>query len=66
VPAELITLEGRVRERLRRTAEDILAIGEDLIRAKALVGHGSFGAWLELTSQQVVDFRGGNLRWKSP
>jgi len=47
VPAELITLEGRVRERLRRTAEDILAIGEDLIRAKALVGHGSFGAWLD-------------------
>ncbi len=45
--AELVSLATRVRERLQRSASDILAIGEDLIRAKALLGHGRFGAWLD-------------------
>jgi hypothetical protein len=45
--AELSALAGRVSERLGRTAADILAIGADLIRAKALLGHGRFGPWLD-------------------
>jgi hypothetical protein len=40
-------LVERVRSRLQRSTEDILAIGADLIRAKALVGHGGFGAWID-------------------
>src|SRR5262249_51205151 len=40
-------ITDRVRGRLRRTAEDILAIGEDLTHAKAILGHGNFGAWLD-------------------
>ncbi len=45
--AELSALAERVRGRLQRTASDIIAIGADLIQAKALLGHGSFGAWLD-------------------
>jgi hypothetical protein len=45
--AELESVAGRVRDRLRRTAADVIAIGEDLIRAKALLGHGGFGSWLD-------------------
>ncbi len=45
--AELGAIEGRVRERLRRSAADLLAIGADLIRAKSLLSHGRFGPWLD-------------------
>jgi hypothetical protein len=44
---ELSTIAQRVREGLKRTANDIIAIGADLIRAKALLGHGGFGPWLD-------------------
>jgi hypothetical protein len=44
---ELATLTERVRTTLRRSAADLLAIGADLNRAKALLGHGSFGPWLD-------------------
>src|SRR5437773_1047518 len=44
---ELATLTERVRTTLRRSAADILAIGADLRRAKGLLGHGSFGPWLD-------------------
>ena len=46
--AELGALTERVQQGLRRTAEDIIAIGADLIRAKALSGHGRFGSWLDV------------------
>jgi hypothetical protein len=42
-----LELTPRIRERLKRTTEDIVTVGSDLIRAKELLGHGSFGAWLE-------------------
>jgi hypothetical protein len=45
--AELAALAPRIRERLKRTAEDVVAIGVDLLRAKELLVHGSFGTWLE-------------------
>jgi hypothetical protein len=38
---------SQVRERLKRTAEDVVATGIDLLRAKELLVHGSFGTWLE-------------------
>ncbi len=44
---ELTTIASRVKEGLRRTAADLLAIGADLNRAKMLVGHGNFGPWLD-------------------
>ena len=44
---ELSGIAERVRGRLQRSATDILAIGADLIRAKALLGHGHFGDWLD-------------------
>ena len=45
--AELSDIAARVRGRLQRSAGDILAIGSELIRAKALLGHGHFGDWLD-------------------
>jgi hypothetical protein len=44
---ELASITIRVRETLQRTAAEILAVGADLIRAKALLGHGRFGPWLD-------------------
>jgi hypothetical protein len=44
---ELAAITMRVRETLQRTAAEILAVGADLIRAKALLGHGRFGPWLD-------------------
>lgn len=37
----------RIRVRMRRTAEDIVEIGRDLIAVKASLPHGAFGPWLE-------------------
>lgn len=36
----------RIRERLRRTLEDIIQVGFDLAKVKAVLGHGSFYRWL--------------------
>jgi hypothetical protein len=65
--AELSALAGQVRERLGRTSADILAIGADLIRAKTLLGHGSFGAWLDrefsLTQRSAEQFMSAARRF---
>lgn len=45
-----VVLEGRaarIKERVHRTRQDLIGIGEELIGAKAELGHGQFGAWLE-------------------
>jgi hypothetical protein len=34
-------------ERLKRTAEDIIEIGRDLIAVKVKLGHGNFGDWIK-------------------
>lgn len=39
---------GRIKERIRRTAQDIVDIGEDLIEVKDRLEHGQFGLWLKL------------------
>lgn len=38
----------RIKLRMHRTAEDIVAIGRDLIAAKAALPHGRFGDWLAI------------------
>jgi hypothetical protein len=37
----------RIRERMKRTVEDVIQIGRDLIKVKAVLGHGVFGKWLK-------------------
>ncbi len=37
----------RIRLRLRRTAEDIIEIGRDLISVKKDIGHGNFLPWID-------------------
>lgn len=37
-----------IKERVRRSREDILAIGERLADIKQRLGHGAFGRWLEV------------------
>ena len=44
---ELFRLTARVRDGLRRSAGDIISIGQDLLAAKKLLGHGKFGGWLD-------------------
>ena len=37
---ELTEIAERIRMRIRRTAEDIIAIGQDLTQVKGQLGHG--------------------------
>ena len=37
---------GEIRERIKRTANDLVEIGERLTDVKARLGHGRFGQWL--------------------
>ncbi|SRR6266487_3820059 len=36
-----------IHARLKRTAEDVIAIGQDLIAVKAHLGHGQFQNWIQ-------------------
>jgi phage N-6-adenine-methyltransferase len=49
-----------IQARLKRTAEDIIAIGQDLIEVKARLSHGQFEGWLrsefEMTQMSAVRF----------
>lgn len=49
-----------IHARLKRTAEDIIAIGQDLLEVKARLGHGSFGKWLQsefgMTDRHALNF----------
>ena len=37
----------RIRLRMKRTSEDIIEIGKDMIEVKKRINHGQFGFWLE-------------------
>jgi hypothetical protein len=59
---EVHAIVGRIRKSLRRVLESAVAIGRDLSRARDLVGHGNFLAWLkrefpgsERTAQSYMD-----------
>jgi hypothetical protein len=43
---ELYTAAGRIRERLARSASDIVAIGFEFLVVKERLPHGAFAAWL--------------------
>lgn len=45
--AETRAAAERIRVRMKRTAEDIVAIGQDLIAIKQRLPHGAFGRWLD-------------------
>jgi hypothetical protein len=36
----------RIRERVKKTVEDIIEVGNDLLAVKEALEHGHFGAWL--------------------
>ncbi len=44
---EMEEIADRIRARVRRTAEDIIAVGADLTRVKAQIGHGKFLDWID-------------------
>ena len=37
----------RIRERVKKTVEDIIEVGNDLLAVKEALGHGQFGPWLK-------------------
>lgn len=45
---------SEIKERVRKSREDILAIGERLIEVKERLGHGSFGEWLQAEFEWTV------------
>ena len=45
---QVVQATERIKLRLKRTAEDIIAIGQDLILIKAELGHGKFMPWIEM------------------
>ena len=44
---EMEEIAERIRRRVRRAAEDIIAVGQDLITVKAQLGHGRFLEWID-------------------
>lgn len=47
VAIEVREAAQRIKLRLRRSAEDIIEIGKDLLAVKARIGHGNFLPWIE-------------------
>jgi hypothetical protein len=37
----------RIRQKVKQTLEDLIAVGNDLLAVKAALPHGQFGPWLE-------------------
>jgi hypothetical protein len=52
--AKLQAIADRIRNRQQRVVEDIIEIGRDLIAAKAALGHGHFGPWLDQELRMTV------------
>jgi len=44
----------RIRLRMKRTSEDIIEIGKDMIEVKKRINHGQFGFWLENEFEMTV------------
>ena len=62
VRANIRAAAERIRVRLKRSGEDIIEIGKDLLGVKAQLAHGQFGPWLqrefelsERTAQKLMD-----------
>jgi hypothetical protein len=41
------TSADRIRERVRKTVQDVIEIGDDLLAVKEALDHGQFGPWLK-------------------
>lgn len=58
--AQCDELRDSIRNRLKRTAEDIVAIGQDLNKAKDILPHGQFIPWVQnnfdMSHQSVINF----------
>ena len=46
VAQQVQTVAARIRQLVKRTLEDLIAVGTDLLAVKAALPHGSFGPWL--------------------
>ena len=44
---DLREIADRIRSRVRRAAEDIIAVGQDLTRVKDQLDHGQFAKWID-------------------
>lgn len=44
---EVRSTTGRIRGRVKRTVEDLIAVGHDLGQVKEALPHGQFGKWLK-------------------
>jgi len=63
----------RIRQKVQKTIEDIIEVGQELVVVKEAVGHGHFGPWLraefgwtERTAQNfmsVAERFGGNTQF---
>lgn len=47
VATQLQETAARIRERLKKTVEDIIEVGNDLLAVKEALPHGQFGPWLK-------------------
>jgi hypothetical protein len=47
VADKLRTTAERIREKVKKTLEDIIAVGKDLLSVKEGLPHGQFGPWLK-------------------
>lgn len=56
----------RIRRKMKRAAEDVIEIGQDLIRIKNLLPHGMFGPWVEsefeMTHKTATNFMNVAIR----
>jgi hypothetical protein len=69
---QVVQATERIKLRLKRTAEDIIAIGQDLILIKAELGHGNFEKWIKINFEmkrmtahnimQVAERFGSNIQ----
>jgi len=41
------TAADRIRERIKKTVQDIIAVGNDLLAVKEVLPHGQFLPWLK-------------------
>ena len=47
VAEEVRSSADRIREKVKKTVEDIIDVGNDLLAVKEALGHGHFGPWLK-------------------
>ncbi len=46
IAKEVLEAAERIRAKVKKTLEDLIAVGQDLLAVKESLGHGRFGPWL--------------------